>query len=146
MKRICLLWVAFLALLVALPGMVRGGSNPTNSLAWDRAQDRMTVDIQSLPLISFLQRFAAATGWHIFVEPDLTREISAKFSELPTGEGLARLLGDLNFALLPDEADPKTRHLYVFRTNRRQATKAVESPAAPPITMFCFDRRFNQMV
>ncbi len=132
MKRICLLWVAFLALLVALPGMVRGGSNPTNSLAWDRAQDRMTVDIQSLPLISFLQRFAAATGWHIFVEPDLTREISAKFSELPTGEGLARLLGDLNFALLPDEADPKTRHLYVFRTNRRQATKAVESPDKIP--------------
>jgi hypothetical protein len=49
--------------------------------------------------------------------------VSAKFNDLQPGEALHLLLGDLNFALVPDtNASPK---LFVFRTTMKNATQAV---------------------
>ena len=74
-------------------------------------------------LIPLLEQIASVTGWHVFVEPDTGRSISAKFSDLPPGEALHLLLGDLSFALVPEtNASPK---LFVFRTAMKNATQLV---------------------
>jgi ribosomal protein L18 len=58
------------------------------------------------------------------VEPDTARTVSAKFKELPPGEALRLLLGDLNYALVPETNG--VPRLYVFRTNRRNATQVID--------------------
>jgi hypothetical protein len=83
-----------------------------------------------MALWPLLEKIAADAGWHIYVEPDTTHTTSAKFKDLPSGEALKRLLGDLNFALVPQtNALPR---LYVFRTVMKNATQRVlaAKPAA----------------
>ena len=52
-----------------------------------------------------LEQITAQTGWQIFVEPGTTRNASAKFKNLPPGEALQMLLGDLEFR--PRAADQR---------------------------------------
>ncbi|HSY09463.1 MAG TPA: S8 family serine peptidase, partial [Candidatus Dormibacteraeota bacterium] len=66
---------------------------------------------------------AAAAGWHVYVEPGLERNISVKFSDLPSGAALKMLFGDLSFALVPQTNAPA--RLYVFRTTMQNATRQV---------------------
>ncbi len=94
-----------------------------NSIIWHTATDRVSADVQGESLWPLLEDVAHQTGWHIFVEPDTERNASAKFKDLPSGEALKMLLGDLNFALVPQTNAPA--HLYVFRTVMRNATKPV---------------------
>ncbi|HTY86018.1 MAG TPA: S8 family serine peptidase [Candidatus Acidoferrum sp.] len=83
-----------------------------------------------MPLWPLLEQIARQAGWNVFVEPDTTRAASAKFKDLPSGEALKRLLGDLNFALVPQSnALP---HLYVFRTTQKNATQPVPPPRTSP--------------
>jgi thermitase len=99
---------------------VRAGA--ADSLVW-RAGG-VDADIRSLPLPALLEQVAAATGWQVYVEPGAAHDASAKFSNLPPGEALRLLLGDLNFALVPQtNASPR---LYVFRTSRGNATQLVK--------------------
>jgi hypothetical protein len=98
----------------------------TNSLVWHRATDRVEADVRGMALWPLLEKIAADAGWHIYVEPDTTHTTSAKFKDLPSGEALKRLLGDLNFALVPQtNAVPQ---LYVFRTVMKNATQRVLAP------------------
>ena len=100
----------------------------TNSLVWHRATDRVDADVRGMALWPLLEKIAAEAGWHIYVEPDTTHTTSAKFKDLPSGEALKRLLGDLNFALVPQtNAVPR---LYVFRTTMKNATQPVLAPKA----------------
>jgi hypothetical protein len=58
----------------------------------------------------------------------VTHAVSAKFKNLPSIEALRMLFGDLNFALVPQtNAVPQ---LYVFRTERQNATQQVRAPNA----------------
>jgi hypothetical protein len=59
------------------------------------------------------------------VEPGTTRSASTKFKNLPVGDALKMLLGDLNFAFVPEMKGPS--ELYVFRTTMRNATQRVVS-------------------
>jgi hypothetical protein len=95
----------------------------TNSLVWRTAADNVSADVHGEPLWPLLEDIAHQTGWHIFVEPDTDRNSSAKFQDLSSGDALRMLLGDLNFALVPQTNAPT--HLYVFRTVIRNATKPV---------------------
>lgn len=98
----------------------------TDSLVWHRNTDRVDADVRGMALLPLLEKIAADAGWHIFVEPDTTHSTSAKFKGLPSGEALKRLLGDLNFALVPrTNAVPQ---LYVFRTVMENATQPVLAP------------------
>ena len=54
-------------------------------------------------------------------------DVSAKFKNLPTGEALHSLLGNLNFAVVPQTNGPS--RLYVFRTSASQATRLIKAPA-----------------
>lgn len=105
-------------------------SPKSESLVWNQAQDSVDADVRELGLTPLLERVALETGWQVFVEPDTSFKASAKFKALPSGQALRRLLGDLNFALVPQSnAAPR---LYVFRTVMHNATQKVEiAPRAP---------------
>ena len=94
-----------------------------NSLVWQAASNSVSADIRGEALWPLLEDIAHQSGWHIFVEPGLDRKADVKFSHLTSGEALKKLLGDLNFAYVPqtNEAD----QLYVFATTMRAATRAV---------------------
>ncbi|HEY3932428.1 MAG TPA: S8 family serine peptidase [Verrucomicrobiae bacterium] len=95
----------------------------TNSLVWHKAADRVDADIRNEALWPLLEKIAAAAGWHVYVEPGLERNISVKFSDLPSGDALKMLFGDLSFALVPQTNGPA--RLYVFRTMMQNATRQV---------------------
>jgi hypothetical protein len=102
-------------------------ADPTNSLTWKNSI--VSADIKNEQLWPLLQDIAHKTGWRIFVEPGSVRTISVKFSKLAVGEALHQLLGDLNFALVPQTNAPA--QLYVFKTTMQNATRAVIVRAAP---------------
>ena len=121
-RFVCCLLFATLSLSVA--------AADTNAIIWHRASDRVDADVHGMALLPLLEKIAAEAGWHIFVEPDTTHTTSAKFKDLPSGEALKRLLGDLNFALVPKtNAVPQ---LYVFRTVMKNATQRVLASKAAP--------------
>ena len=98
----------------------------TNSIVWRRAADRVDADVHGLSLSNLLQQITAETGWRVYVEPGTTHSASTKFKNLPTGDALRMLFGDLNFALVPQtNAAP---HLYVFTTKMENATLLVRVP------------------
>ena len=99
-----------------------------DSLTWRTNQNLVSADIKTGTLPKLLGQVASATGWRVFVEPGTTRDVSAKFKNLPPGEALHLLLGDLNFALVPEtNSAPK---LFVFRTTLKNATQAIR-PVKP---------------
>jgi len=111
----------FLGLLATMP------LNAADTLNWQT--NSVSADIKSTDLTTVLEKIAAATGWHVYVEPETLHTVSAKFKNLSPGEALHKLLGDVNFFLLPDAKQPK---LYVFRTRMQNATRMVHpAPIAP---------------
>jgi Subtilase family/Fervidolysin N-terminal prodomain len=114
-----------LLLIVFCTGALAAG---TNSIVWHRAADRVDADVHSLSLSQLLEQITAQTGWRVYVEPGTTHTTSAKFENLPSGQALQMLFGDLNFALVPQtNAEP---HLYVFTTKMENATQLVRAPNA----------------
>jgi hypothetical protein len=93
------------------------------SLNWNTNQNLVSADIQSLPVERLLGGIARHTGWQIFLEPNVSHNVSTKFKDLSSGQALRMLLGDLNFALVPQTNGPT--HLYVFRTSMGNATKII---------------------
>jgi len=76
-----------------------------------------------VPLTRLLAGIAHHTGWQVFLEPNINPPVSVKFQDLKTGEALRMLLGNLNFAIVPQTNGPT--HLYVFRTARARATRMI---------------------
>jgi hypothetical protein len=99
-------------------------AHAVDSFSWNTNRNLVTADITSTELTALLKKIASATGWRVFLEPGTTRNISAKFNEVAPGEALRLLLGDVNFAVVPQTNSRP--HLYVFRTSRANATQAVE--------------------
>jgi hypothetical protein len=92
-------------------------------LNWNTNKNLVSADIQSVPVSRLLAGIARHTGWQVFLEPNVTRNVSTKFRDLSSGEALRMLLGDLNFAIVPQTNGPV--HLYVFRTSLEKATKLI---------------------
>ena len=121
MKRLRNLLLALVCLWLAF-GFSAHAAN-TNSLVWHKAADRVDADIRGEALWPLLEQIAVGAEWKIFVEPGAEHNASAKFKNLPSGEALKMLLGDLNFALVPQTNGPSL--LYVFRTTMKNATRQV---------------------
>ena len=115
-------WALVLVLVTAIVP-VRAAT--TNAITWDAAKDRVTADVRGLELWTLLEQVAKETGWNIFVEPGSKHEASAKFQNVSSGDALRRLLGDMNFALVPQTNGPN--RLYVFRTGVGSATQQIQS-------------------
>src|SRR6478609_5292801 len=108
-------WIILFAILAVAPlGRCEKAPAPGSAVAWNKAADSMDVDVRDIELIPLLERVAAETGWRVYVEPDPGFKTSAKFKGLQTGQALRRILGDLNFTLMPQTNGAP--HLYVFRT------------------------------
>jgi hypothetical protein len=119
-----LMLAVFLLLALGIPAAQ--GASSTNFLTWDKSKDRVDADVQDWELWTLLEHIAGETGWHIFVEPGLPYKPSVKFKQRPSGEALRMLLGNLNFALVPQTNNPSV--LYVFRTARDRATQFIRGP------------------
>ena len=113
----------FLLALVCLTFGFNVPAANTNSLVWHKAADRVDADIRGEALWPLLEQIAVGVDWKIFVEPGAERTVSTKFKRLPSGDALKMLLGDLNFALVPQTNGPSL--LYVFRTTLKNATRQV---------------------
>lgn len=114
-----------LALLWCVPQVI--GADTFN---WNAHRNRVSADIKSGKLRDLLEEIAVATGWRIFVEPDTSHTVSAKFKDLAPGEALRLLLGDINFALVP--GTNANARLFVFRTSQEHATQSIEPSKAIP--------------
>jgi len=119
--------LALFAQLVATPV---SNAAETNVLVWNQQAETVTADVRDWDLMTLLESVAGQTGWHVFVEYDPAFRSSVKFKELPATQALRRLLGDLNFALLPQTNGPQ--NLYVFRTSMSQATREVRTAKTRP--------------
>jgi hypothetical protein len=95
----------------------------TNTLVWHWQQNRVDADISSWDLRLLLEHVATATGWRVYLDPAAVHTVSAKFKNLPVGEALHSMLGEVNFVVIPQTNGPS--RLYVFRTSQRQATSLV---------------------
>jgi serine protease len=100
----------------------------TNTLAWDKEKGLVSADVRDWELLGLLEAIANQTGWHVFVEPDYNFKSSVKFKDLPPGQALRRLLGEMNFAMMPQTNGPQ--RLYVFRTEMNNAKTQVRSATA----------------
>ena len=104
----------------------------TNSLMWQADRNQVSADIHDEALWPLLEDIAHQTGWHIFVEPGASHNASVKFRNLPAGNALRKLLGNLNFAMVPQTNGPQ--ELYVFTTVIENATQRVAAkPKAGPM-------------
>lgn len=121
-------WIALLAALLFFSPDLRADSE---HLIWHKDKDTVDADIKSSDVLQTLETVARATGWKVYLDPKAIHPVSVKFKGLATGDALHTLLGDLNFALVPQTNGPS--RLYVFRTSREQATRlvAVVKPAKP---------------
>src|ERR1043166_7824863 len=113
-------------LCTALAAMLANSALGADTFNWNINQNRVTADVQSGNLSTVLGKIIAATGWQIYIEPGTTHTVSAKFKNLPPGDALRLLLGDLNFALVPETNS--SSKLFVFRTFRQNATELVRAP------------------
>jgi len=106
-------------------------ADTASTLVWQKgaqtAADSVSADIHGEALWPLLEDIAHQTGWHILVEPGADRLADVKFNHLPPGDALKKLLGDLNFALVPQTNGPD--QLYVFLTTMQAATRPVAVPA-----------------
>ena len=113
-----------------------GPACAADKLVWRGGNERVDADIDGWSLPQLLEHLAEATGWQVFVQPDtkLKQPVSVKFSNLPPGDALGRMLGELSFAVLPQANAPAK--LFVFRTSVGDATQPVkrrEAAKAKPI-------------
>jgi hypothetical protein len=96
-------------------------------LKWDASRDRVDAVIETWTVPQLLQRVATATGWEIYLDPEITNRIPTKFTGKEHGEALRRLLGDYSYALVPETNSASK--FFVFRNSRDQATRAIRPVA-----------------
>jgi hypothetical protein len=105
------------------------GAQAADQLVWQAKQNKVDAQIEASNLRPVLGKIAASTGWQIYLEPDTEHVVSVKFKALPAGEALRMLLGDLNFALLP-QANAATK-LFIYRTSLQEATQLIPAVQDP---------------
>lgn len=109
--------------------LLAAGSMGLGSVVWDPEKGQLGVQLVDRPLPQVLESLAAATGWRIYLEPNTEHRVSASFTGLRPADALQRLLGDLNFALLPDTNGSAA--LLVYRTTASGATQLLAPPRKP---------------
>src|SRR5439155_12995895 len=95
-----------------------------DSLVWRTDKNQVDADIESWPLSEVLESISSATDWQIYVEPDTEYTVTTRFQNLKPPEALRRLLGELNFALLPQTNGPVK--LFIYRNSVHEATQLIQ--------------------
>ncbi|MBO4715257.1 MAG: S8 family serine peptidase [Verrucomicrobia bacterium] len=97
----------------------------------EKKKDCLNASIEGAPLKTVLRQLATVTGWKVFMEPGLTRTVSAKFKDLPSHESLPLLFGSLNYALVSDGTHGQ--RLLVFQKDQKDATEFIRPDLSQPI-------------
>ncbi len=118
-------WLA--ALLLVAGSLFASGTNQTGDLIW-RKSGGISASLEKWPLKKLLSRISSATGWKIYVDPDLDEAVTVKFSGLAQGEALKLLLGKVNYALVPDARSGSK--LFVYKNSISDATAFVSPDAS----------------
>src|ERR1043166_74734 len=100
-----------------------------DSLVWRTAENRVDAQGDGRPPERGLQPIPATRGWQVYVEPGTEHTVTTRFTDLKPADALLRLLGELNFALLPRAGGPSA--LFVYRHSVSQATQLVHAPQHP---------------
>jgi hypothetical protein len=108
-------------LLFLLPMTLGAGS-----IVWHSERSRMDAQVENEPLHQVLESLALSSGWRIYVEPEIGQTVSTRFQNLTAPAALQHLLGDLNYALVPDSIS--AARLYVFQTTVAGATRLIAPP------------------
>jgi hypothetical protein len=118
-RSTCLALVLAALGFAALP--LSAGQGPSIVL---RKDGRMDADVRNWPIATLLERLSKTAGWEIMVEPGIEHTASARFSNQPVSDGLRILLGNLNFAVIPQTNG--VARLYVFRASMNSATELIQ--------------------
>jgi len=129
MKMKCATVNSIACLVLAIWMGVSHWGSAADALVWRTGANQVDAEIESWPLPKVLESIASATGWQIYVEPDTDYTVKSRFQRLGPPEALRRLLGDLNFALLPQTNGP-TR-LFIYRNSVRDATQLIQIAKKP---------------
>ena len=97
--------------------------NAADSLVWRAEKNQVDAEIESWPLSEVLESISSATGWQIYLEPDTEYTVTTRFHNLKPADALRRLLGELNFALLPQTNAPA--RLFIYRNSVHEATQLI---------------------
>ena len=111
-------WPVLFLLCLAFPAL-----GAPNTMVWHKDSGRVDADITTWDVRQVLERVAYVTGWHIYLDASAIHPVSVKFKDYPTGDALHSMLGNLNFAIVPQTNGPDK--LYVFRTSQREATTLI---------------------
>ena len=104
--------------MTTVPAAVVEKTDSDQAIHW-RKNGTATVQIEQWPLHRVLQSLSDQGGWEVFVEPDLQILITTRFNNLSHSEALRRILGDVNFAILPHPG--KRSKLLVYKTSSVKA-------------------------
>src|SRR2546421_4594544 len=115
-RLVCLAWVFCLRSVLPM--------NAADSLVWRAEKNQVDADIESWPLSEVLESISSATDWQIYVEPDTEYTVTTRFQNLKPPGALRRLLGELNFALLPQTNGPV--RLFIYRNSVHEATQLIQ--------------------
>jgi len=135
-------WKAWSLALFAL-GWGVAPLHSANALKWNNVSGMVDATVDSWTVPELLQHVATATGWQILLDPAITNRIPAKFVNKTPGDALRRLLGENNYALVPETNSPS--RLFVFRNSREQATRVIQ-PAASTADKPGKSRILNELV
>src|SRR5436190_10006112 len=126
----CFLAIAALTLTLFAhsPSLFAANSN-SPEITW-RANKTVDAKLEAVALDKVLARLAALSGWKVFVEPGLEQPVSAQFKNLPQDEALKLLLGELNYALVPQKGAPA--RLLVYKHGLGDATAAISPDSNKP--------------
>ena len=104
-----------------------GTAASTGQLNWNPKTGKVDASLQGEPLSKVLSDIGALAEWEVLVEPGLQATVSTRFEGLPAHQALRRILGNLNFAVLPGKN--RRKKLYIYRNSLRAATKQLKPKA-----------------
>lgn len=115
---------AALAVLLASHTLLRAAVSTSDvHIRYDRGNASLDAHVEELELPRVATRISKATGWKVLYDPESDARISVRFKRAPLAEGLRKLLGDLNYSLIPEASGGAK--LLIYRSSPSQATKVV---------------------
>src|SRR5688572_20631308 len=116
-------WFAALSFLLSFSVF----SETAPDLVWRRDK---TADarIENKSLTSVLARLSAVTGWKVYLQPGVSREVSVEFQNASQSEALRKLFGDISYALVPQNTGGAK--LFVYETSLSAATTFIQPDRA----------------
>lgn len=106
--------------------LTAAGATAADSLRWHAEKGELDADLNNAPLIPTLEDLAHKTGWHIYLEPTPGKTFTTKFTGKPRGQAMHILIGDMNYAFVPEQNGPTK--LFIFQTSRDAATYEIKAP------------------